>query len=293
MTTRLMFHCEGVDHEIALDDSHAPETLALVLDWLPAEVTIHCAKIAGCHIYWPTPVLARLEGGTDIHALPPGSFLYYPDRQYLELTYDALQAETVSVNVLGRLSGDVEWLREFADRQRRDSGRRIHTARVGVAGAAPGAPPAGPVGEDPWSRLRRARLAAWAAEPAEVGALLARDGLNIPFGPLVTAEGAFRHTHELLWRLWNAPRRHDDATRSAIAVAMLELAIGRVADFCHMTEAGAVLGCGVECLVSRTAPVDEVLAELVLYCARLSAWLDLHMPWWSANQLTLQMLGRD
>ncbi|MCA8967506.1 MAG: hypothetical protein KDC48_21675 [Planctomycetes bacterium] len=291
MTDTLVFTLEGVDHEIVLDAGHAPRTLELVLASLPQTLTIHCAKIAGCHVYWPTTVLARLERGTDIHALPAGSFLYYPDRQYLELTYDVLQAEKAAVNALGRLAGDTGWLRTFAERQRRESGRAIYTAVLRAPGAGPSAPASPPAGDDAWSRLRRARAAAWGHEPAEVAALLARDGLNIPFGPLITAEGGFRHAHELLWRLWNDQAK-PDAEKVAIAVAMLELAIARVAGFCHMNEAGAVLGDGITCLKSSASPVDEVLAEVLLYCARLSAWLDLHVPWWQANELTREILGR-
>jgi len=288
MADRLIFRCEGGDHPIALAPESAPRTLAALKAWLPAEVTIHCAKIAGCHIYWPTPILETLERGTDVHALPPGAFLYYPDRQYMELTYDALQAETAAVTLLGHLTEPLDWLRAFADTQRREHGQTMFTARLFFPGQDSGAAPPLPVVEESdsaFAHLRAGRHRAWAEEPAELRALLARDGLNIPFGPLATAEGEFRRTQELLWRLWRNTAGHDDPTRATVAREVLDLTLDRVVGYCHLTEAGAVLRAGRESLDEPDAPLDDAFREIITYCGRMSAWLDLHIPWWHTNEI--------
>lgn len=293
MSMQLVFACEGVEHPIALTDEHAPRTAAALRGWLPTQITIHCAKIAGCHIYIPTPILAPLEQGTDIHALPAGSFLYYPDRQYLEITYDALQAETAAVNLLGRFEGDLDWFRAFADRQRREHGRRTVTARLSLAGADDRAPAPEP---DPdgsaLGRLRTARRDAWAAEPDELLRFLERDGLNIPFGPMITAEGEFRRTQEFAWRLWRNANGHADPVRAAMARELLELTLARVVGYCHLEEAGRALEAARAALAEPDCPVEEILAEVTIYCGRMGAWLDLHVPWWEANEITRRNLGR-
>lgn len=284
----LIFACEGAEYEIELTADYAPETLAALHESLPAKADIHCAKIAGCHIMWPVPFVRRVEKAADVMTMAPGSFFYWPERQYLEITYDELQAESAAVSVLGRLKGDTAWLRDYADRNRREQGRRLFTADVflkGGAHAAEATPP--PAGDDSCSRLRAARLAAWREEPAEIGALMAREGLMMPFGPLAMAEGEMRKLHELLWRLWNEPARYSDSDRAAIAIFTLEAAITRVAGFCHLTETGAVLRDGIDCLRSGERPVESALEELVLYAGRIAAWLDLHIQWWDMNEITL------
>jgi hypothetical protein len=293
MTDHLIFRCEGTDHKVTLTDEAAPRTLAALKSWLPADITLHCAKIAGCHIYWPTPILEPLEQGTDIHSLPPGAFLYYPDRQYMELTYDALQAETASVNLLGHIVGDVGWLRDLADVQRRQHGRRTFPARLVLPGQEEEATPAcaPPVAGDagPRGHLRAGRERVWAEEPAEVEALMRRDGLNIPFGPLVTAEGEFRRTQELMWRLWRNAAGHDDRTRALIACETLDLTLDRVVGYCHLHESGAVLRAARKALAGADgATANETLADLTIFCGRMAAWLDLRIPWWDANEVVLR-----
>ncbi len=287
----LTFSLGGQDHQIELIDDPTSETLAQLKAWVPADITLHSAKIAGCHIYWPTPILARLERGQDIHAMPPGSFLYYPDRQYCEIIYDALQAETASVTVLGRLKGDIGWLRDFADHHRRRAGFEIHTARLSMDGVSASPPPA--FGNaTPWDRIRQARRDVWAAEPAEIGRLISGEGLNIPFGPMATADGYFRAVQESLWQLWVRPDRFDAPARRAAAVNALDLGIGRIGHFCHMSASQAVMEDGIAAVADDALPLQDVLAELILYAGRMSSWVDLRIPWYEANELTKRALGR-
>ncbi|GAB5374407.1 MAG: hypothetical protein AcusKO_08690 [Acuticoccus sp.] len=292
----IIFSCEGADHEIALTAEPGSETLRQLFAWLPAETTIHCAKIAGCHIYWPSPILARLEGGTDIHTLPPGSFLYYPDRQYLELIYDTLQAEKASVTHLGRLVGEIGWLREYAERQRREAGGTVFSATLRLAGDAPAAAPApadeAAGGDACWTRLCRRRQAVWQAEPDEIGRMLDNRGHNIPFGPLMTADGYFRFAQESLWQLWNAPARFSDDGRRAAAINAMELAIARVGHFCHLADSEAFFADAIEIVEAGTVPLDDLLCEVILYASKMSNWVDSHVPWYAANEITRAALGR-
>lgn len=288
----LIFSCEGQDHEIALVDRPGSGTLAQLAAWLPATTTIHCAKIAGCHIYWPSPILAPLEDGTDIHRLPPGSFLYYPDRQYLEIIYDELQAETAAVTYLGQLEGDISWLRDYATRQRREAGGQVFTATLRIEGAVPVAPPMIPSDDTPWNRIRRARRAVWQAEPDEISQMLARSGHNIPFGPMATADGYFRFVQESLWQIWSEPEAFDDAARRAITINSLRLGIARIGHYCHLSASEAVFADAIAVAEQSDVPLQDLLAEIILYCSRMSNWVDSHIPWYDANELTKRALGR-
>ena len=289
----VVFEVEGVAHEIDVTDAYAPQTLRRILAALPAMADIHCAKIAGCHIMWPVPVVARLETSSDVLSMPPGSFFFWPERQYLEITYDELQAESAAISYLGRLKGDVAWLRDYADANRRGQGQKKFEAKVYVKGG-----PTEPAlatfaeGTDAWSRLRAARQSAWQSQPSDVQGLLDRRGLMIPFGPLAMAEGEMRKLHELLWRLWVDEERHSPDQKSAIARFAIEAALTRVAGFCHMTHVGSVLEDGLSCLEDAHLEQSTVLEELVLYCGRIAAWLDLHICWWPMNELTLDAQER-
>lgn len=288
----LIFSCEGQDHEITLVDRPGSATLAQLAAWLPATTTIHCAKIAGCHIYWPSPILAPLEEGTDIHRLPPGAFLYYPDRQYLEIIYDELQAETAAVSYLGQLQGDIGWLRDYAARQRREAGGQVFTAGLWIKGAEPVAPPPIPTDDTPWSRIRRARRAVWQGEPGEIAQMPARSGHNIPFGPMATADGYFRFVQESLWQIWSEPEAFDDSARRAITINSLRLGIARIGHYCHLSASEAVFIDAIAVVDERDVPLQELLAEIILFCSRMSNWVDAHIPWYDANELTKRALGR-
>ncbi len=289
----IVFEVGGVAHEIEVTEAYAPQTLHRVMAALPTIADIHCAKIAGCHIMWPVPVVARLENSSDVLSMPPGSFFFWPERQYLEITYDELQAESAAISYLGRLKGDVAWLRDYAEENRRGQGQRKFEAKVYVKGG-----PDAPIpddfaeGTDAWSRLRGARQSAWQAQPDDVQTLLDRRGLMIPFGPLAMAEGEMRKLHELLWRLWVDDTRYAQDQTTVIAQFAIEAAITRVAGFCHMTHVGSVLEDGVSCLGDANLEQSAVLEELVLYCGRIAAWLDSHICWWPMNELTLEAQGR-
>jgi hypothetical protein len=293
MNDTLIFKVDEIEHEIELDGSRAPNTLSKVLTVLPSKVDVHCAKIAGSHIMWPMPFVERVEAASDVLAIPPGAFFFWPERQYLEISYAALQAESASVSYLGRLRGNVDWLRDYADRQRQAQGREIFTAELFMRGGGsvpPNRAAAALISGSAGQRLLNAREDAWRQQPDDIRALLDRRGLNLPFGPLAMAEGELRKLHELLWLLWNEGDRRSDAAKREIATFALQAAIARVGGFCHMQATASILLDGIECLRSPQLSVADVLVELVLYVGRMAAWLDLHISWWPINELTLRNL---
>ncbi|MEO1106204.1 MAG: hypothetical protein AAFW98_21130, partial [Pseudomonadota bacterium] len=166
---RLTFEVEGKAHTLTIEETASPVTLSHLLAALPLTADIHCAKIAGSHIMWPVPFLCRSEGARDVLEMPPGAFFYWPERQYLEITYAPLQAETASVNYLGQLDGPVDWLKDYAERQRREQGLRPFFAHL----SGPPRPAATDraSGSSALTLLAEARRDAWATEPKEVADL--------------------------------------------------------------------------------------------------------------------------
>lgn len=134
--------------------------------------------------------------------------------------------------------------------------------------------------------LRNARESVWRAEPTEVGALLARQGVMLPYGPLAMAEGEFRRLQELLWRL----RAQGDA--GPVAQFLIQAFIERIDGFCGLHDSGRVLTDAAALLRQHDAPIADVVNELILYCGRMAAWLDLHIPWNALNEQVLASLGR-
>jgi hypothetical protein len=289
MSSIIHFNYDGIAHEIELAPQQSPRTVAALLATLPAQLDLHCAKIAGQHIFWHAPFVEELEAATDIMTLPAGSFLYWPERQFLELIYGELQAETAAVSVLGRLTGDIQWLRDLGHDLVREHGQRILWAQL--TSSAP--KPAARVAEIPavLDGLRAARVAAWEKSPADIDVLLARRGMMLPYGPLAMAEGELRKLHELLWRLWS-DKDAGDASKSATAAFLLDAMVARVDGFCGMTGVGGVLRDAATLLRDDAGLAQPALKELVLYCGRVAAWLDLHICWNDMNEITLKALDR-
>lgn len=309
MTDHLHFTFEGHRHEIALNGAGAPATIAQLLEHVPARIDLHCAKIAGRHILWHAPFIATLEKGQDVVTVPPGTFLYWPERQFLELTYGELQAESAQITVLGRLTGDIQWLSTLGERLRREQGHRILWARLEAANSVDIAantetrpsPPANPdctaddalIADARFQILQAARLSAWESEPDTVQQLVARRGILLPFGPLAMAEGEFRKLQELLWR-YTVPTTnpYSDAFRAEASAFLVEAFITRIVGLCGMEACHDILAGAAALLREHPRHCNRILSELILYSGRMAAWLDLYIPWNDLNDSVLAANAR-
>ncbi|MCB4769671.1 hypothetical protein LGR54_13725 [Ancylobacter sp. Lp-2] len=288
----LYFTLDGASHEIELYPDLAPVTIGKLVASLPARLDIHCAKIAGQHIFWHAPVVADIEKPADILTLPAGTFLYWPERQFLELIYGELQAEKAQVSVLGRLTGDIGWLKEYGRRVVERHGQEPLVAELSAAAdALPLALPEKDFASPGLIALREARKAIWQAPPEEIFVLLRREGMMLPYGPLAMAEGELRKLHELIWRL----RREDYgiglAERARVATFLIDAFNARIDGFCALHEIGRVLD-SARPLLADPALVGDVIEELVLFTGRAAAWLDTYIPWNALNETTRTALVR-
>lgn len=287
----LFFTLDGASHEIELFPDLAPVTIGKVVAALPARLDIHCAKIAGQHIFWHAPVVVDIEKPADILTLPAGTFLYWPERQFLELIYGELQAEKAQVSVLGRLTGDIGWLKDF--------GRRVverHGQEPLLAGLEAGedalalAIPEKAYTDAGLIALREARKAMWEAPPEEMLGLLRRGGMMIPYGPLAMAEGELRKLHELVWRLRHARYGIGEGERAQVLTFLIDAFNARIDGFCALHATGAVLE-EAKALLARPELVADVIEELVLFTGRAAAWLDTYIPWNALNETTRAALA--
>lgn len=283
---RLSFAAEGERFEIVLDRSSASRTVETLCAHLPMRADLHCAKIAGNHILWHAPFVVDAEGTTDVMTVAPGAFLYWPERQFLELVFAPLQAESAAITVLGHVEGDIGPLVRIGEAVRTGHGTRPIFADIEAPGEPAPAWPAPPP-EDAWlAELRSARAAIWREEPEEIRRLVARRGVMLPAGPLLYAEAEARKVQEFLWLLRHEARRpmSDGAAFVAPAAALLlRGAETRISGLCGLTEAGRFLLDAAAALEARPDDPLPVIEEAILYAGRLAAWLDQRIPWNALN----------
>jgi len=286
----VFFKLEDEAHEIELFLEQSPKTLAKLLATLPAQIDIHCAKIAGQHIFWHAPFVSELEQATDILTLPAGTFLYWPERQFLELIYGELQAEKAQVCVLGQLKGDIDWLKSYGARVVRQHGTKILTAHLLKGEGCDKLIPAPVTPQSPdlaWLCEERQQI--WRAPPTEFFTLFERRGLMLPYGPLAMAEGELRKLHELLWRWRAAAATLDSPSRAQIFMFLIEAFTARIDGFFGLTQCAGVLTKAAK-FYAKPELQEQVLEELILYTGRAAAWLDAYIPWHSLNEICLATL---
>lgn len=280
---KLLFEASGTRWTISCDRTRAPNTLAALARALPLPLQLHTPKIAGNHIYWHAPFIAPVEGGTAVLDAPPGAFIYWPVRQFLEITYAPLQAETATVTVLGHLHGPASGIAALAEELRRAQGATLFSGRLALADASDAAPTASSPEGVP-AQLLAARQALWAACPDDIAGLARSRALMHPAGPAFMADGEARALHETLW--WIRERRgaEDNAKLVFAATLALSRTALRLRDFCHFTTSSQLLFDLERAMTERPERFAALLDEAILSTGRISAWIDLQIPWNSVNE---------
>ena len=287
----LFFKLEGQSHEIELYPELAPQTIGKLIANLPAKLDIHCAKIAGQHIFWHAPVVTDIEKAQDILTLPAGTFLYWPERQFLELIYGELQAEKAQVSVLGKLTGDIAWLKDYGRRVVQTHGHGILSAELTTGEDCESLVIPEKSLEAPGLKvLRNARKAMWQAPPDEMFVLMRRSGMMLPYGPLAMAEGEFRKLHELLWRMRTDSYGVSREALGSVGAFLIDAFNARIDGFCALHECGKVLD-NAKPLLADPETASDALEELVLFTGRAAAWLDGYIPWHDLNDATLKSMS--
>ncbi len=277
MQSKLRFALDDLRIELLLDQDGSPGTTAALLRSLPLRVDLHCAKIAGNHIFWHAPFVVPLEGGESVLDLPAGSFLYWPDRQFLELVYAPLQAESAQVTPLGRMLGPVGPLQDLGQRVIRTQGIRPLFAELTLLEGSAPSPTAARLPAD-LAALSALRAEAWRAEPREIAGLMERRGVMLPLGPLLLAESEFRKLQEQLWEILMR-EAGDPAFAARAAGGLLDHGARRVGGLCGLTEAADALASFRDALARAPEAGAAILEEAILYSGRMAAWLDLRIPW--------------
>lgn len=278
---RLNFSACGQRWTIVCDPDRARRTLGTLCAVLPLDLQLHTPKIAGSHIYWHAPFVEDAEGGVDVLQAEPGAFIYWPGRQFLELTFAPLQAETARITVLGRIESGLGRLAELGAALRTDHGCRPFDGRLAlIDGTQPIEPPPTPGVPDD---LRERRQALWVASPDDVTGLTRSRALMHPAGPVFTAEAEARVLHELLW--WVRGRRtgQDEILLRYTAALACNKAATRLRDFCHFGPSATLLFDLEHAFGSAAIPLGPLLDEAILVAGRLAAWLDLLIPWSGIN----------
>jgi hypothetical protein len=281
----LAFQIDQETWTITCQPQSAPRTLAALASALPMPLQLHTPKIAGSHIYWHAPFVEDVEGAVDVLAAQPGAFIYWPVRQFLEITFAPLQAETASITVLGHLDGGLAAVQALGTRLREGHGQRrfegVLTAIGNASQVAQSDRPKIPFLADIADR----RHVLWAACPPEIMQLLASRAIMHPAGPVFMAESEMRVLHETLWTLRERTKAGDDTGSIRYAAGLvLARAGGRLRDFCHLRETGALLTEIADHVGDATIDLMALIEEAILIAGRIGAWLDLTIPWFPINE---------
>ena len=289
----LHLRAEGEDVVIDLDWDTMPDTLGALAACAPARVDLHCAKIAGDQLIFGLPFIRPLENPRSINTIGPGAFLYFPDRQFLEVMYGELQDEEAQVSVLGRVRGPLDGARRLGERLQTSHGWRILWAEVSVTGEPPAelrsAPPS--AASPALATMRAAREAMRAAPPEELVRLPGRRGVMLPFGPLAFAESGARTLHENLWTVRTKSVPGSDGDGARMAALLIGAAAQRLVGFCGLEEIGGCLARAATALGTNPPDAPSLLDEVILYTGRLAGWLDLTLPWQRLNEVAAEAAG--
>lgn len=276
---QLVFSAEGKAWPIQLTGD-ALRTRRSLLAALPLRLQLHTPKIAGSHIYWHAPFVEDVEGATHVLDAKAGAFIYWPVRQFLEITFAPLQAETAEITVLGHLDAPVEGIAELAAVLKREQGRRVIDGTLALSdGGTDEAPPASPLPQD----IVTGRKVIWDRMPDDIARITASRAIMHPAGPVFTAEAEARVLHELLWWIRSERASVDEAVLRQTAALALNKAATRLRDFCHLEETPALLF-RLEKAMEEAVPFDPLINEAILVAGRIGAWLDLLIPWNDLNE---------
>lgn len=276
----LTLSAEGQTWPIRLSGK-AERTQRALLSALPMALQLHTPKIAGSHIYWHAPFVEDVEGATHVLAAKAGAFIYWPVRQFLEITFAPLQAENAEITVLGQLEAPVEGIAALAATLKRDTGRRTLTGELAVVDA--GTPAGAPSSPLP-APLVEARKALWKKCPDDITRLTVSRAIMHPAGPVFVAESEARVLHELLWWLRAARAQRDEMVLRQTAAIVLDKTATRLRDFCHMEDTSAVLFRFSAAMEDSSLGFDPLIDEAILVAGRIGAWLDLLIPWNDLNE---------
>jgi hypothetical protein len=275
----LTFTAEGRSWPLRLS-GNATRTRAALLASLPLRLQLHTPKIAGSHIYWHAPFVEDVEGATHVLDAQAGAFIYWPVRQFLEITFAPLQAENAQITVLGQLDAPVDGIAELAATLKNEQGHRIIEGTLALAdGEATGAAALPQLSDDLVSR----RKALWHAMPEDIARLTVSRAIMHPAGPVFAAEAEARVLHELLWWIRAGQPRYDDAVLRQTMAITLDKTATRLRDFCHMDETPALLF-ALRDATQTDVPLAALVDEAILVVGRIGAWLDLLIPWNDLNE---------
>ena len=275
----LTFSAQGQSWPVKLNDK-AERTQKALLAALPMQLQLHTPKIAGSHIYWHAPFVEDVEGAVHVLDAKPGAFIYWPVRQFLEITFAPLQAETAHITVLGHLDAPIAGIAALAQSLKIGQGQKVFNGtlqRSDNAGASAA------IASDIPNDIVQARIALWKSCPSEIIRLTESRAIMHPAGPVFAAESEARVLHELLWWVREEIGSTEESAQRKTAALFINKAATRLRDFCHLDETSTILF-RLEGAMQEDLPFNQLIDEAILIAGRIGAWLDLLIPWNDINE---------
>lgn len=280
---KLLFESGAQSWSLTCNPAAAPRTSSALLANLPQTLQLHTPKIAGSHIYWHAPFVEDVENEVPVLDARPGAFIYWPVRQFLEITFAPLQAETAAVTVLGQLDGPVDGIVALGQALRENQGKARFDGRLSLLSQGSYRPLPQPASSVP-TDIVADRRTLWENQPGDLQEAILSRGIMHPAGPILMAESEARVLHEILWWVRARIGREGETVLRKMAALALDKAAVRLKDFCHLDQSAGLLYRLAAAMIDEQVPVRDLLEETILVAGRLAAWIDLLIPWNDLNE---------
>lgn len=280
---KLLFESGAQSWSLTCNPAAAPRTSSALLANLPQTLQLHTPKIAGSHIYWHAPFVEDVENEVPVLDAKPGAFIYWPVRQFLEITFAPLQAETAAVTVLGQLDGPVDEIVALGQALRENQGKAHFDGRLSLLSQGSYRPLPQPASGVP-ADIVADRRALWECQPGDLQEAILSRGIMHPAGPILMAESEARVLHEILWWVRARIGKEEETVLRKMAALALDKAAVRLKDFCHLDQSAGLLYRVAAAMADERISVRDLLEEAILVAGRLAAWIDLLIPWNSLNE---------
>jgi hypothetical protein len=199
-------------------DPGCPTALA---HWLckrsPLSTRVHPSSVVGNMFYLLSDcVLPDCEPDVDVNVVEPGTWVYWPNRQFIEFIYGTLEKEDTSVVIVGTTTAGLAELVTEAEKNASDR-QSILTLRW--AGAAPAFqekkyPPLAYEENRVVQLVRSAAEDWWGSEPDFITGLASKDDVVKARGGLALVESIASRHQELMWQVI---KKRDELERQSMA----------------------------------------------------------------------------
>jgi len=257
---------------VELFSEDAPNTISEIKSILPQKIDLHYAKFAGEEVFGILPIIIPLENSKNVNNMEKGTVVYYPERQLFCIYYGDLQEEDANVTVIGKLIADEEFINEM-EKVRYNQGISMIIKN-------------GDNDLESYEYISYKHIidtdSHWHKLPNDLEAIVKREGVMQPGGPIIYAESETRKLADFLWIFYMFYKK-EGYINIDLLQSILTQSKNKVGGWCGLTKNAEAFNQYLY-LIQNNADKLVVLKDFILYINRLNMWIDLLIPWNEINE---------